>query len=150
MTTVRAQQIQRIGPYLFADDIIVAGESIEKQEWSKFVFWLDLENMGIINKNLVKTINSSRSDCFENAFVYGDKVLICKGDINNKKIKLKVHRVTRLGVEVLSLGKFTPDYEYLMSIAQDIKQQDLKVYIGNLVAKLPGGKVRSENITEIA
>jgi hypothetical protein len=149
LTTARAQQIAQIGPYLFAGDAIVLTDVVTNQPWSTFVFWLDLENLGIINRNLAKTIGSTTPKRFENGFVYNEKVLPCRADANDLIIKLTTHRVTELGIQVLSLSRFKPNYEYFMSVAHEIKKDGVTVYVGDLVERSPG-YIRHRNLVAVA
>jgi hypothetical protein len=148
MTSARARQIQQIGPYIFVNNMIIITEFLTNQSWGRLEFWLELDNLGIVNRDLTNTFKSARPDRFDNTFPYGDKVLICKSDARDKTIKMKIYRLTRLGAEILSLGRFDHDYQYLMSIGQEIKKQSFDVYIGDLVERLPEG-IKSRNLKEI-
>ena len=74
---------------------------------------------------------------------------MCKRDATEPPIHVNGHTLTKLGREVPSLGKFDPDYTYLISLAREIQKQSVNVHLADLVEGTQDGRVKGRNLTEI-
>lgn len=149
MNSSRAKQIERIGPYVFGQGAIIKCELLEKQEWSDFVFWLHLENLGILNgatgSGLELKAKSTIKSQFVQNYVYGNTLLICRHADANKTLRIPAYKLTPMGLEILSLGKFDPDYQYLVSVAQKIMAGTFNVSIADIVSINKSGVIDVRN-----
>ena len=55
-----------------------------------------------------------------------------------KVLQVPFYRVTKVGQQIMSLGKFTADMDYLQQVAKLIIRGGFKVMIGDVQADAPG------------
>lgn len=98
-----------------------------------FGLLLRMQEMGIVSgveavglNTTYKTIVEGR---FLKALLSNGKVLIVEHDDPAKTLKLEVYLLTAVGVQILGLGTFEPDLEYLSLIGKQIAAQEFKVQL---------------------
>lgn len=131
--------IQTVGPLLLAGDAVfkadTVGNSLEKFGLS-FSTILHLEELGILTGTdsiggLMKQIGKEEVP-FIAVLTFDNKkqALVFQHDEKRPKLDFPIYLVTRLGQEVLSLGQFEPNMEYIQEVAEFAKKKGLKVSIG--------------------
>lgn len=68
-------------------------------------------------------ISSSRRDRFEARLLGSARSLLIRGDSPNERIELPVYPVSRLGMQLLTLGTFEVDHGYLQLVGDAIKRR---------------------------
>ena len=100
-----------------------------------FEYLLDLQNLGLISgveaPGLSVTIKSAEKDRFFRLLCSHGRALTANHDDPSKELKLGVYTLTELGKQVLSLGKFQPNEQYLRAVGEELKRQGMTVTIGS-------------------
>jgi hypothetical protein len=110
---------------------------------------LELEDLGVVRGiealGLIHEITSAESDRFASAINYGQVALILSGNDPNTKVRLHIYQVARVGRQVLSLGSFAPDMEYISAVATFIERTSkLKVTLADVV-EVVGDRLKTTN-----
>jgi Protein of unknown function (DUF2806) len=96
---------------------------------------LELQDLGVLSGveaiGLQQRLSSERRDSFFNAVRFRDKALVVSGDDSQKVLALQMYSVTKVGQQVVSLGKFAADIDYVLQVAKEITGQGFKVAIGD-------------------
>jgi hypothetical protein len=138
LTNKRVEEIAYLGPLVFAEQYIIRVEKIEEK---KLDFWLDLQNLGLINGveggGLINEITSNIKEKFIASTLYHDKIILFEQDDANTILTYPVYYLTKLAQQVLNLGSYKPDYEYARQVAKKIKKDNpiVKVFIADITAK---------------
>lgn len=127
-----AMSISRLGQFttakiLFKSDILIS-HSID------FEFLLQMEDLGVISgvqggniSSLEAIIRSNSVEVFSNQIINRNRILLISSDNPSKEVKLPIYKITKLGEEVLSLGDFNANDEFMRDIGRKIKQQGFSV-----------------------
>jgi len=128
-----ASKISKIAPFIIFD--VIFKDITLEQAGINLDFLLEMQDLGVIsNVNTFgyhKFYSSCKSNCFEIAFIIKNKVIIAKNIDPKKKIELECYSVTNIGKEVLSLGDFLPNIDYINNIAKKIKGMGFEVMIAD-------------------
>lgn len=106
---------------------------------------LELEEIGIVQtgggfgplEGLQKQFNSRSKDKFLAILVYYNEVLVAEKDEKDVTLDLPVYLLTKVGREIMPLGKFTGDPTYLPIIGKEIQTKGFSVKIGNIARWIP-------------
>ena len=97
---------------------------------------LRLEALGVaqaveaIGGAQTKLENLSR-DAFQTSIVCNNRALLVEHEDPDKTVTLPVYAITMAGVEIMSLGSFEANEEYMREIGESLKGQGLAVQIGD-------------------
>src|SRR5699024_790146 len=137
MTPTEAKRIEKVTPYIFSgflpkfDGIDLASEGVN------FGFLLDLEDMGFITGHsgigLNKTLQSQSQDKFAAALINNNKALVLEKDDPACELVIEGAALTRVGREVMTLGRFSANPEYLKKVSEHLKGKDLTVKVGDWI-----------------
>ena len=128
LSAADARIVSEIAPYV-VDGFIPKGADKE----FGFGKLLIMQELNIIQLNLAKTIEIKEE--VEASLVSHDKVLIIDRASSPVKITLNVHRVTGVGVQLLSLGKFKSNTSSLERHAKVYLDKGLRVRLADITAK---------------
>lgn len=142
LTKREAEQITKVAPYIFShflpkfDDESLEGAGIN------FAILLDLEDMGFLTGHtglgLQKNLTSQRSDKYFTFLINHSKILLLEREAVDSPITIKGAALTRVGREVLSLGNFTPDMEYIRKFAEHLKSKGVTVSVADWIPRPDG------------
>jgi hypothetical protein len=96
---------------------------------------LELQDLGILSGvevGLSQVIPSTSTDHFFAFLLYGHMALHIRGDIPTMILSLHAYNVTRMGNQVLSLGRFEPNYEYISAVARLIQNRGFRVTLADV------------------
>jgi hypothetical protein len=146
-----ANLIQRLAP-LVADGGFIHRDELLTDMGFTYSRLMEIQDLGILTGvNVVGTIievkNQSNDGSFLGAVRCHEKLLYIISDDPDKKISFPVISLTRVGREILSLGKFNADISYLKALGQKLKEQGLKVLIGD--CEIVAGGVRMRDPVEL-
>lgn len=115
---------------------------------------LELEEMGVLQiggglPGLEVTFGSTQSDRYKRALVCNGKVLLVTGDKPDAELALNAIVVTRIGRELMSLGTFSPDLEYLRKVGEIIKGKGYQVKLGDVGKTFSDGTYEVRNLNPI-
>jgi hypothetical protein len=111
------------GAFLYID--------LDAMEDVPFQLLLELEEEGIINmgdEGFSFRPAGVKLKVREYLFQFGDRSLHCISDNPDNELRFRVYRFTQLGTEIVSLGTFKMDADYLLKFIQGVKNQDFRVY----------------------
>ncbi|WP_448217237.1 DUF2806 domain-containing protein [Endozoicomonas sp. 2B-B] len=101
-------------------------------------FLLQMDDLGILNgvqggqvAGLNLTMPSIDSNKYINSLINRSIILLIEHDDPAKKMVLDCYQVSRIGVELLSLGDFKADRQYMEEIGNKIKSQGFNVKLGD-------------------
>jgi hypothetical protein len=139
-----ADNIHTLGRYVLAKDIFIDNENYLESKGISFEFLLEMQELGIISgvgsSGLRAEFSSTSKDEFLTHLKYHGKILQISNENALMKLSLPAYAVTKLGMQVLSLGKFEPDENFLRAIGKVINSKGFKVAIGDI-------NMVNENIT---
>ncbi|HEY0842276.1 DUF2806 domain-containing protein [Methylotenera sp.] len=131
-----AGKIQTLGSYVLADAIFKESESYLMSKGISFGFLLDMQELGIVSgvdsTGLSSEFSSTLADEFLVNFKYHGRFLQISHENAQIKLTLPAYAITKLGIQVLSLGKFEQDENFLRVIGEAVKSQGFKVAIGDI------------------
>ena len=126
MSSFDAKLIERVGPYLVNDSIIKVGTEFFEEKGIKFNDLLYLDGLGLINgvTALGLKLNIHTEDqagrvlghvhCNSAALVFD----LGQAGEAHKQLSFDAYSTTQVVSEILSLGSFEPDNDYLNAVAQ--------------------------------
>jgi hypothetical protein len=103
---------------------------------------------GVDSLGLAMTYNSDIQGSFQKVLISNKKALILTHKDDSKKITLKMHGISTLGSEVLSLGSFNSNKEYLISIGKRFAKEGFEVSLADC-KKINEEEVYVENAIKI-
>jgi hypothetical protein len=103
---------------------------------------------GVDSLGLAITYNSDIQGSFQKVLISNKKALILTHKDDSKKITLKMHGISTLGSEVLSLGSFNSNEEYLISIGKRFAKEGFEVSLADC-KKINEEEVYVENAIKI-
>jgi hypothetical protein len=65
-------------------------------------------------------------------FGIGQRVIVVESDDQNAKITIPCYKFTKVGTELISLGTFEIDEEYLSAFTKQLKSQKFKVSLARI------------------
>lgn len=101
-----------------------------------FNFLLQMDDLGVLSgvqggevSGLTLNLKSQSQDRFFNVITNRNKVLLVESDDQHKTLSLGCYKISRIGTEILSLGDFEADEDYMKNLGQHIKTQGFNVKI---------------------
>jgi hypothetical protein len=130
-----AHEISRLAPFSLSGTVFQV-EAI-KEAGLDFSYLLEMEDMGILSGvkggGLQFTLSTRIADFYEQALFHNNRILIITHENKDKKAPFATYKVTRLGLEVLRLGVFPMNSDYLEQVGLEAKKQGFKVVIADWV-----------------
>lgn len=145
MTKQDAELITRLAPFVVDGQIYSEATSTIEEQGLSFVSLLHLEEMGILDG--VSSSGLGLGYVHKNdppwRILCNDKVLIIRPERDQKDFTLlhmkglpySFSRVTSVGRELLSLGKFEANRAYLQKFGDDIKSRGYSVQIADIISR---------------
>ncbi|MEN2506770.1 DUF2806 domain-containing protein [Stutzerimonas stutzeri] len=103
-----------------------------------FGFLLEMDDLGILigvqggqASGLELTMKSAVPEKFYNNIVNRNLILLVEGEDPNKTLKLGCYQISKIGTELLSLGDFNADAQYMKQIGLKIKEQGFEVKLAS-------------------
>jgi hypothetical protein len=135
LTTDEAKNIEHVSQFVIDDFVSRKQQNLLDENQVSFGYLLGLQNLGLLSEvdglGLGVTINSTHEDRFFKLFRSHGRALKVTHDDPTKKLKLEAYTLTSLGKQVLRLGKFQPNEQYLRAIGEELKGQGMAVTIGS-------------------
>jgi Protein of unknown function (DUF2806) len=152
LTKEEANLIEAISPFVITDFVARNQGSFLEKAGIAFGVLLELQDLGILSGaealGLSKTFKSHSEQKFVNILLCHNKGLLIEHSDPKKTFSVEAYIVTSLGRQVIRLGKFSPNEDYLREIGKQIKNQG---FTASLVdwADMGNGMVRYFNRHEI-
>lgn len=133
ISKLEAHEISRLAPYSIHGSVFKV-KAIEDAGLN-FSYLLEMEELGILSgvkSGGLKMILSTRvPDAYEYTLVHDKKILLITHEDKNKEAQFSSYKVTRLGCEILKLGDFPMNPEYLEQVGLQAKQNGFKVTLAD-------------------
>lgn len=135
LSKAEAELISKLARYSIDGRIVrIPGKFLETKGVN-FDLLLRMQELGVVSgveslgiKSLYKTQTPER---FANALVSNGKVLTIDHDNAEKELTLPVYLLTEIGSQILELGSFEPDLEYLKLVGVEVAAQGFRVQLGD-------------------
>jgi len=132
-----AHLIERLAPFVSERELIHGhtnlNELLEKSGLGLETL-LELQDLGVMSGvqgiSLVKKLNISPEG---KGFVFRNKVLLVRSP-EAKTLSFPAYPITKVGVQVMSLGKFQANSEFVLAVGQVILEKGFEVSMGDVVA----------------
>jgi hypothetical protein len=132
-----AELIQRLGPLSFVGAFIFRHDESFKRLNLHFGFFTELQNLGIVagveaigvSWNIPAAPKGSASIAFT---CNGLGVVVSDA---SEDIAVPVYTISALGSQLLTLGRFSPDREYVVAFAKFVAENGAKVKLGNVLIR---------------
>lgn len=130
-----AERISKLASYIIDDCIATSQEKYLETCGLDFSMLLEMQDLGVISgveaMEITRTYTSVKEEKFLMMLLSNSKVLIVEHEDASEAFKLKVYLVTSLGRQVLSLGSFEPDEEYLRLIGKELVKKGFSVTLAD-------------------
>ena len=138
LSQAEARAIEELGPFVFDGlgiiyashpiDLELLGLGVEKR--------LGLQELGILHRAepYSYSLFSSVEKKFENVLILGNQVIRFTAEYQSKKHQLQAVCLTKLGKEILALGRFQADEEYFYKVSKAIKNDQFCVSTGKFLS----------------
>lgn len=135
LTKAEAEQITRVAPYVFGNFLPKFDDAALQSVGITFATLLDLEDMGFVTGHsgigLQKTLESQQTDRYFSFLVNHSKILLLERESPQPPVTIKGAALTRVGREVISLGQFSPDLDYVRKFAEHLKESGVTVKVAD-------------------
>jgi hypothetical protein len=130
-----ALDIARLSSFVVAGNVVRVAEELLDREGITFGYLLRIQQLGIIDGvggiGLRVTFESDEETKFARALVCHNRVLLVSHPEPATLLQLEVYQITPLGTEVLSLGTFKANNEYLLSVGEKLVNLGFTVKIAD-------------------
>ena len=132
-----AEEIAQMSRFVVGEVIYKDAKEQLEGAGINFGFLSRMQQLGVIFGvdaiGLSVTWNSSESTRYVRALTSNSMVLIATADDPNHSISMPCYQLSALGRELLRLGKFEPEVEYLKKIAEHFKTQGVEVELAKYI-----------------
>ena len=130
-----AQLITRLAQFIISGCIARDEKDILEKNGISFGNLIYLQELGIVNGveaiGMSTEFKSTIENSFQIALVSNGKALLMENEDKNKKLSLSSYGLTNLGKQILTLGQFDFNQEYLTSIGKRFAAQGFNVQLGD-------------------
>jgi hypothetical protein len=132
-----AEQISKVATFVVEDRIVRSLKQYLEEQGISFGILLAMRELGLLlgveATGLKTSYKSSVTERFVRGLRSNGKVLVVKHEDPNKVFDLKVYSLTTVGSQLLGLGSFTPNLDYLRLCGKEIVKQGFDVYLADWV-----------------
>lgn len=130
-----AELISQLASYVIDGRIARAQKTYLDSKGLTFSRLLMMQELGVLSGveaiGLSTNYNSIVPEKFTRALVSHGKALIIEHDDSSKALKIEIYMLTAVGRQVLGLGSFEADLEYMRLVARDILKQGFTVKLSD-------------------
>jgi hypothetical protein len=152
LTKDEANLIEKIAPFVLGDFIARDHDAILENGGVTFSIILQLQDLGILSGaealGLSLTLQSNSKDRFLKVLLCHGRGLLLEHDDATKTLDLGAYVVTTLGRQVIKLGKFIPNEDYLLAVGSKIQKSGFKVSLVDY-SDIGNGMIRYSNAHEM-
>jgi len=133
-----AKSIEKMSPFVVADIIFRGDKPLLESKEVNLTLLLSLQELGIVSGvesvgGLSISWKSLLADRFQQILVSYSRVLMVKHSDVTRTLQIEIYQITSLGRQILSLGAFRADEDYLRALGATIKGQGFDVEIGDCI-----------------
>lgn len=147
-----AELISKVASYVVDGRIARDQNDFLTSKGVNFSMLLHLQEMGVVSGveaiGLFTTYKSRIDGKFLQALVSHNKVLLVEHDDPTQTLKFEVYMLTEVGRQVLGLGSFEPDVEYLRLVGKDFTEKGFTVRLADWhdISETEGGYSNAQAI----
>jgi len=135
ISKVEAKLIEKCAIHAVSGAVASNEKEILESQGMSFSEILNLQELGILQgaESIGMSIefSSNEESSFQRALISNNRALVVTNEDPKKTLSLPSYGITGLGKQILSLGKFEANEEYLLSIGRKFIEQGYKVSIGD-------------------
>lgn len=135
LSKAEAETISKLARYAVAGCIARSQSEYLNSIGLSFSKLLEMQDLGVISGvealGLTSTYESASKEKFLRGFISHDKILILEHEDASKAVELEVYLITAVGKQVLELGSFEPDVEYLRLIGSEFVSKGFSVKLAD-------------------
>lgn len=133
LSKLEADAISKIASYAIEGTIARGQKQYLDTQGVNFGLLLRLQEMGVLSgvdsTGLVTSYKTMADGKFIKSLLSNGKVLIVEHGDSSKLIKLEAYRFTEVGSQIIGLGSFNPDLDYLRLVGKEIVRQGFTVQL---------------------
>lgn len=130
-----AEMISRLASYVIDGRVARAQSSYLDSKGLNFSMLLIMQELGVVSGveavGLTTTYKSVADGKFVRAFVSHGKALIVEHDDPSKTLEFQTYMLTAVGRQILGLGSFEPDLEYMRLIGKEFVNKGFAVKLAD-------------------
>lgn len=133
------QLIRRIAPLAVNDFIVMASTTLLEDKGLTVDASSQLEELGLMrpDSGYSKTFDSQRDDAFSTVLLYRDTAIRIEHPQHDRKLALKVRRLTRAGTQICAAVAGNADFDQLMEITRLLRRRGYTVNHSALLHRAP-------------
>jgi hypothetical protein len=135
LSKAEAELISRMANFAINGRIVRSQEAFLETKGLTFTIFLEMQELGILSgaesAGITTTYRSNNAENFSSVLISHNKALVISHEDASKTFQLEVYLLTAVGMQVIGLGSFEPDPEYLLLVAKDILKQGFTVQIAD-------------------
>lgn len=147
-----ATKIEALSQFVIGEFIVRKQGPLLESSGVTFNDLLELQNLGLVAGvealGLSISFKSETPDKFVKALCGYGRVLLVRADDPKKELALEIYGVTRLGKQVMSLGKFSAHEDYLRAVGDQIKAKGFTVEIADYI-QIDASHIRFSNAAQL-
>ena len=147
-----ARGIEKLSQLVVSNIIFRGDQAILHSEGVTFSLLLMMQELGIVSGvesiGMEMTWSSSSQDKFEHPLLSYGRVLMVRHADAKHQLKLQIYQITTLGRQILKLGTFQANDNYLRVLGAAIKSQGFDVEIGSYIP-ISGDQINLINMTPL-
>lgn len=140
-----AELISKVASYVIDGRIARSQNDFLTSKGVSFSMLLRLQEMGVVSGVEATGLHTNYRSLIEGKFLHGlvshNKVLIVEHDDPTQTLKFEVYILTEVGRQILGLGSFEPDVEYLRLVGKVFIEKGFTVSLADwhVVSETEGG-----------
>lgn len=135
LSKVEAEKIEKLACYIIDGWIAKNQTEYLDSRGVSLSMLLEMQDLGVISSveatGVLRSYSSTRKEKFYQLLISNSKILIVEHEDPSKKLELPIYVVTELGRQVLTLGAFEPNVEYLRLVGKEIVKQGFLVKLAD-------------------
>lgn len=142
LSRVDAERITKLAPFVIGDIISSEHSDYLSAKGVKYSFLLQMQELGLLigveSLTIRKNFSSAFKDGFARVLVSNGKCLLVEHSKVDADLSIPAYRLTSVGCEVLSIGSFEPDLDYLRLVGERLVKEGFTVHICDWVEEDEG------------
>ena len=135
LAKTEAEQISKLAAFIVEDSIVRSDSKYLEKHGMTFDQLLRLQELGVVSGveavGLTKNYPTQAAGKYVRALRCHRKALIVEHEDATRKLAIQVYLLTTVGAQVLALGTFAPDVEYLREVGKTIVAQGYTVHLAD-------------------
>jgi hypothetical protein len=139
LSSDEAKLIEALAPFVVDDTVLKVDPKMMEDAGVSFSVLLALQDLGLISGvesvGLSITFGSDIKERYTKVLIAYKRALIIQHEDPDKKLQLGAYAVTSIGKQILDLGTFAPNENYLRKLGEDIAAKGFNVEIADVTAR---------------